>query len=188
MTSHRPLPEDAGQWIWRPSLRSEADEAAAAMERKWGVDRLPLLVSPETRARFQAAHDMRNGEWEFATPERREALDAMMVRAWATLDAEAVQRGAEVLPPAIYEVPLEGCPGAVAAICLDDHHAQAVQLRAKAEGRTVTAWTLAEVARVVHANSIVNQIKHIFPAAEVRRAGPIPEDEIPFGGKDSDDD
>lgn len=188
MTAPRPLSEDAGEWVWRPSLRSPLDELATRMERKWGVDRLPLLVGPELRQRFQAAHDLRNGEWEFATPERREALDAMMARAWATLDAEAVQRGAEPLPPAVHEIPLAGLPGAVAAICLDDHHAQAIQLRAKAEGRTVTTWTLAEVARVIQANSIVNEIKHVFPSAEVRRAGRIPQDDVPFGEKDSDDD
>lgn len=186
MTAHLPLTEDAGEWIWRPKSLTAADEAASAMERKWGIDRLPLLVSPETRARFQVAHDLRNGEYEFATTERRQALDAMMARAWAALDAEAVQRGAEPLGPAIHETPLEGHPGAVAAICLDDHHAQAIQLRAKAEGRTVSTWTLAEVVRIIQANELVNAVKDRFPGATVTRAGrpsPLPVDEVPFGGE-----
>jgi len=184
MTAPRPITEDAGQWVWRPKQITPADEAAATMERKWGIDRLPLLVSPETRARFQAAHDLRNGEYDLATPERRDALDAMMARAWAALDAEATQRGAETLPPAIYEIPLEGLPGAVAAVCLDDRHAQAITLRAKAEGRCVTTWTLAEVAAVIQANSVVNAIKDAWPGAKAERRSrsALPDDEIPFGG------
>jgi hypothetical protein len=186
MTALQPITEDAGQWVWRPSQLSPADEAAAAMERKWGIDRLPLLVSPETRARFQAAHDLRNGEWNYATEERRQALDAMMARAWAALDAEAVQRGAAPLPPACFEIALDGLPGAFAAVCLDDHHGQAIALRAKAEGRCVTVWTLAEVARVIQGASVINRIKDVFPGATVqpKRVGPLPDDEIPFPNGD----
>lgn len=185
MTAPRPLPEDGGQWLWHPAPVSPADEAAVTMERKWGVDRLPRLVSPETRQRFEQAHALRNGEYEFATVERRAALDAMMARAWAALDAEALGRGCEVLPPAIYEIPLEGCPGAVAALCLDDEHAQAVRLRAKAEGRTVSTWTIAEVVRVIQANELVNVIKDAWPGAKAERPrrAVLPDDEIPFGGE-----
>lgn len=129
---------------------------------------------------------LRNGEYEFATADRRQALDAMMARAWAALDAEAVQRGAEPLGPAIHETPLAGLPGAVAAICRDDEHARAVQLRAKAEGRVVSTWTLAEVVKVIQANELVNQVKGRFPGATVTRAGraTLPEDDVPFGGEE----
>ena len=117
-----------------------------------------------------------------ATPARR----ASIARGWAALAQEARQRGHEPLPPACHEIPLEGLPGAVAAICLDDTHAQAVILRAKAEGRTVSVWTLAEVVRVIQASEVVNQVKHLWPGAEVQkvrqRVPELPADEIPFGG------
>ncbi len=187
MTAPLPLPADAGEWVWHPAPRTPLDELVTTLERKWGIGRLPLLVSPETRARFQQASDMRNGEQPTASPERLAALDAMMCRAWATMDAEATQSGAATLPPAIYEIPLDGLPGAIAALCLDDAHAQAVTLQAKAEGRCVTTWTLAEVARVIQANSIVNKIKDVFPGAQVRRSrAKLPDDEIPFGEPQND--
>ena len=187
MTAHPPLPEDAGEWCWHPAPRSHLDHLANQMERRWGIGRLPLLVSPETAAKFQAASD-RHGSGPTVTHSQAD-LDAMMARAWRALDAEAVSRGASPLPPAIHEIPLEGCPGAVAAICLDDEHAQAVLLRAKAEGRTVSAWTLAECVRVIQASEVVNQIKGAFPGANVLpakapRAHLVDDAEIPFGGTD----
>jgi hypothetical protein len=163
---------------------AEMDEIAARYEREWGVDRLPRLVSEATAQRFQAAMDLLRADFP---PAGRswEDVRASIARGWAALATEATQRGHAPLPPAIHEIPLEGCPGAVAAICRDDEHAQAVILRAKAEGRTVSTWTLAEVVRVIQANELVNVIKDRFPGATVqqrrRAAGPMPADEIPFG-------
>ena len=166
---------------------SELDQIANRFEREWGVDRLPRLVSAATAQRFQAAMDLLRSDMP---PAGRSWDDvrASIARGWAALAAEAAQRGHEPLPPAIHEIPLEGCPGAVAAICRDDEHAHAVALRAKAEGRTVSTWTLAECVRVIRANELVNVIKDRFPGATVvplrRKAGPMPEDDIPFGNQE----
>lgn len=161
---------------------TELDEIASRYEREWGIDRLPLLVSAPTAQRFQAAMDLLAADFP---PAGRswEDVRASVARGWAALAAEATQRGHAPLPPAIHEIPLEGCPGAVAAICRDDAHAQALILRAKAEGRTVSTWTLAEVVRVIQANELVNVIKDRFPGATVlpMRRQSLPEDEIPFG-------
>lgn len=161
---------------------TELDEIASRYEREWGVDRLPRLVSEATAQRFQAAMDLLAADFP---PAGRswEDVRASVARGWAALAAEATQRGHAPLPPAIHEIPLEGCPGAVAAICRDDVHAQALILRAKAEGRTVSTWTLAEVVRVIQANELVNVIKDRFPGATVQpmRRQALPADEIPFG-------
>ena len=163
---------------------AELDEIASRYEREWGVGRLPLLVSAATAQRFQFAMDLLAADFPPAG-QTWEAVRASIARGWAALAAEATARGHEPLPPAIHEIPLEGCPGAVAAICRDDAHAQALILRAKAEGRTVSTWTLAEVVRVIQANELVNAIKDRWPGATVlplrRKAGAMPEDEIPFG-------
>ena len=163
---------------------AELDEIASRYEREWGVGRLPLLVSATTAQRFQSAMDLLAADFPPAG-QTWDAVRASIARGWAALAAEATARGHEPLPPAIHEIPLEGCPGAVAAICRDDAHAQALILRAKAEGRTVSTWTLAEVVRVIQANELVNAIKDRWPGATVlplrRKAGAMPEDEIPFG-------
>ncbi len=168
-----------------PMTLAELDEISARHEREWGVDRLPRLVSPETAKRWEAATALLADDFPPAG-QTLEAVRASIARGWAALAQEARQRGHEPLPPACHEIPLEGLPGAVAAVCLDDTHAQALILRAKAEGRTVSVWTLAEVVRVIQSSEVVNQTKHLWPGATVqaarRRTRALPEDEIPFGG------
>lgn len=181
------LPNAPGSWSWRPAYRSALDELVNAMERRWGIDRLPRLVPADLAAKFQTATDLHAaGPTQQHTAEQ---LDAMMTRAWTALDAAATAAGAEPLPPGIYEIPLEGCPGAVAVICQDDDHAQAISLRAKHEGRTVSTWTLAECIRVIKANELVNRIKDRWPGAVVlptkARGGRVPQDAIPFGAEAS---
>lgn len=190
MTALQPYPPEAGEWCWHPHDRSPLDALVHELEKKWGIGRLPILVSPETAAKVDAAR-ARHAAGPTAQHSQAD-LDAMMARAWRAMDAEAVQRGASPLPPAVYEIPLEGCPGAVAALCLDDEHAQVVQLRAKAEGRAVSTWTIAEVVRVIQAHSIVNGIKDKWPGAVVLpakapRVRLVDDEAIPFGGEIDDE-
>jgi len=133
------------------------------------VDRLPRLVSPELLARFRQAEALREQEAHYATPERLLELDGMMARAWAALDAEATQRGAQALPGACYEVDTGDADRGVMCIALDNTHAQVLALRAKAEGRRVETWTLDEVAAVMRGHSIVAAVKAAFPGAGVRQ-------------------
>lgn len=169
---------------------AELDQIANRFEREWGIDRLPKLVSEATAQRWQAALDLLRADFPPAG-QTWEAVRASIARGWAALAAEATARGHAPLPPAIHEVPLDGCPGAVAAICLDDEHAHVIALRAKAEGRTVSTWTLAECVRVIQANELVNTIKTTWPGANVlplrRKAGAMPDDAIPFGDSPDDD-
>lgn len=146
-----------------PAPRTALDELAASMERKWGIGRLPLLVSPELRARWDAT--LAACEDEFKPQADK---DAMMMRAWRALDAAATAAGAAPLPPAIVECRTDA--GDIVAIAHDDAHGQALALRAKAEGRAVAVWTLPEVLRIVCAaqDSVVGAIKNAFPGAEVR--------------------
>lgn len=161
------LPKGSGEWVWREAA---LDDVASMYERRWGVDRLPRLVPADLRARFQAACDMRDAEWPNADAARKDALAAMMARAWAALEAAALAAGHAPLPNGCFEVALDG--DAVGAIACDAEHAQALRLRAKAEGRAVDVWTLAEVAAVMRANSAVSAIKAAFPGAEVKGAAP----------------
>lgn len=150
-------------------MTEDLDKLVASYERKWGVDRLTRLVSPATLLRFNQAVAM--GEVEttgYCSPERRAALDAMMMRAWAALDAEATAAGHQPMPPAWREIDLRTEGRGICAIAdMGDEHAQTLILRAKAEGRLVEVWTLAEVARVMQVHSIVGAAKREFPGAYV---------------------
>lgn len=175
------LPAPTGEWQFIPYPHSKLDEMAARIERRWGVGRLPILVSTETRTRFSQAEDMHRAAQE--ADQDMAPLDAMMMRAWAALEAEAEARSAEPMPAGVWEIEADEPLRGVIVVAHDDQHAQVLRLRDKKEGRTTEVWTKAEVARVLQAHTVLGVAKTVFPGAEVRRRAPMPVmDEIPFGG------
>lgn len=179
-------PQPSGEWQFIPYPHSELDELVARIERRWGVDRLPRLVSEATRARFvqaEAMHRQASEDGQDITP-----LDAMMMRAWAALEAEAEAMQAEPVPAGLWEVQADEPLRGVIVVAHDEQHAQALRLRDKAENRRTEVWTKAEVARVLQAHTVLGVAKTVFPGAEVRRRAPMPvEDIIPFGGPTDED-
>jgi choline dehydrogenase-like flavoprotein len=175
-----PIPDTAGSWVWRPKgARRALDDVVADIERRWGFERLPRLVSPKLRERFVAAQDMHR-QATMAGEDMAE-MDAMMIRAWRALEAEALSRGQTELPGAVVTWQAEEPERGTICLCLDDEHAQALLARAKAEGVNVETWTLAEVGRVVKAATPLAEIKQAFPGATVQgKRKPFPADEIPI--------
>lgn len=161
----------------------ELDAIASRYERAWGVNRLPLLVSEQSAAKWQTALDLLAAEYPpagFTWEQVRQSL----ARGWAALEAEAKARGHEPLPGPVAEA--EWMPGRLFAIAHDDAHRQAMELRNKADKRTVGIFTVAEVARLIAHIPIVGEIKEAWPLADLqppRRPVPgrMPEDAIPFG-------
>jgi len=139
----------------------EADKLAVEISKRWGEDRVRLLVSETTRAKFDSQryrfnHANWNGNLEDI---KREA--ARMCKAWRAVDAEARASGAEHMAKKILaEVTLAS--GAVAAIVENNDHAKAVL----DDGRHKVVVTLAEVGRVITASKI-SEVKVAFPGAEV---------------------
>jgi hypothetical protein len=78
----------------------------------------------------------------------------------------------------------EWAPGRVFAVALDNHHRQALDLRAKAERRThYSVWTVAELATLIRSIPIVTSIKDLFPGAEILPprlppVGRVPKDDL----------
>lgn len=166
------------------------DQAARTMEAKWGVGRLPMIVSTETRAkfyrqglRFREALETCYG----AKVITRDMMDAIakaaggMERAWAALDKEADTIGAKPLDPDVWEAVLsDGSILAVVQTSADAH-------RVLEDGRIKNVWTMEEVSRAVEAfPDIIRSIKETFPGAEVQpvrekrsREEPL-SDPIPF--------
>lgn len=147
------------------------DQTAREMEAKWGVGRLPLLVSDDLRAKFirQADKwaDALGTAWNSAML-TRDQLDAVigksaaMRRAWAALDAAAEEAGHRPITPWVWEAVL--ADGSVAAIVQTDAEAGKVI----AEGRHVTVWTMREVANVIDALGVIKLAKSEFPGAKVQ--------------------
>lgn len=163
---------------------AQLDAQVAAMERRWGVDRLPRLVSQATQARFAKAQAIQRGDAPLPAGYALADVPAMLSRAWQAMEAEATAAGCQPLPDACYEIPTDDPKRGTVLIATDGAHLQALLARARAEGRVVEGWTLAEVAVLLNGQStLLHTIKQTWPGAEVVRRAPVgrlPADPIPF--------
>jgi hypothetical protein len=138
-----------------------ADRVAVEMERRWGCDRLRLLVDVPLREKFDRQRYLFNqaiwhGDLEAV---RREAT--RMTKAWRALDSAAAAAGELPLADEHWEVRLED--GSVAILVRD-----AVQVsRVRASGRAVAVYTVAEVAKLLMAFPTIAEAKRIIPGCEV---------------------
>ena len=175
--SERSWARTHGTYIAGRAYLDGADETAAEMETKWGVDRLRLLVSPELREKFDRQRYLLNQAiWHGELEEvRREA--GRMVKAWSALDAAATAADKRPLDAAVWEIALGD--GSVAAIVPDDARAAMVNSEGRQVasdfvgsdthilGRQVAVYTLEEIGRLLSAYPDIAKAKLVFPGAEV---------------------
>lgn len=160
------------------SLTEGLDHLAKQMETKWGVDRLPLLVSDQLRAAFYQQKDLLN---EALTSGDLALIDIQvggMKRAWEALDQAATQSGQPILSADIWEVKLP-VSGRVVAFVKTSAEAQAI---ARPDLET---WTVSEIAQLIDGmDENVRAVKQLFPGAEVtaitKKETPSQTDEKPF--------
>ena len=143
------------------------DAVASAMERKWGVDRLPKLVDAPLAVRFRSQAERLDKANRSGVSAAVSVQAEAMLRAWNTLDTAALAAGWKPLAPTIWEAVLPGT-GEVIAIVRDSDEAFAL-----AKERTSAVWTLAEVAIAIEAfGDGVRSAKVAFPGAEVTAVRP----------------
>jgi hypothetical protein len=153
------------------------DEIARAMERRWGIDRLPKLVEPALAARFAAQAEKLN---EALRSQRADAIAtqaAAMERAWKALDAAALAAGMEPLSPTVWETVIPST-GEIVAIVQTAEEASAV-----ARERNGAVYTLAEIAVAIDAfGDQVRAVKTAFPGASVTAVRPS---SLPIGSRET---
>jgi hypothetical protein len=156
-----PWMETVGTYIAGQSEVDETDAIAIEMERKWGLDRLRMLVSVEMREKFDRQRYLFNRAIHYgAYPELiREAK--RMATAWKALDkaAEAAHRPPQ--PPDVWEA-VTG-EGVVLSIVRTNEAAR----RVLADGRAVQVYTLDEIAHLIEAYPTIVKAKATFPGATV---------------------
>ena len=155
------------------------DQVAHAMERKWGIGRLRLIVSDFLRAKFDEQKDrldaaISSGEERYVASQ----VDGMK-RAWAALDRAAHDAGEQPLAPEVWECVLPSTGEVVSLVRteVEAHHV----------ARECRVFTVAEIATLIEAlgDGVLN-IKQKFPGATVtgiRRKAPVDwerGDDIPF--------
>jgi hypothetical protein len=155
------------------------DKAVREMDKRWGIDRLPELVSVESAAKWGKAMAGLNAAIDAQDPDKVKFWVEICLRGLTAMDAEAVSLGRPVSDPMIWEHEYEG---QVYGIIEDGREWPAAY--AKRPGIAIHTMREVAVALHEHRNGLVNAVKLAFPGAEVkavRRAPQDLEDEIDFG-------
>jgi hypothetical protein len=143
------------------------DAFAQAVERKWGIDRLPKLVDAALAVRFRSQAERLDEAIRSDVSAAVSAQAEAMLRAWNALDAAALAAGWKPLAPTVWETVLPET-GEVIAIVRDSDEAFAI-----ARERKGAVWTLAEVAIALQTfGDGVRATKEAFPGAEVTAVRP----------------
>jgi hypothetical protein len=154
------------------------DKAVREMDKRWGVDRLPELVSVESAAKWGKAMAGLNAAIDAQDPDKVKFWVEICLRGLTAMDAEAVSLGRPVSDPMIWEHEYEG---QVYGIIEDGREWPAAY--AKRPGIAIHTMREVAVALHEHRNGLVNAAKLAFPGAEVkavRRPKADLEDDLDF--------
>jgi len=153
--------QSAGMFIAGQEHVDEMDLTVIAMEQKYGVGRLRLLVPIELREKFDRQRYLTNQAIWFGDLEAVKRETARMVKAYQALDQAATAAGKTGISPDVWEVVLPD--GSVAAIVKTNAEAFAVSR----EGRLAKVYTLDEIGRLIYGFPDIAKAKELWPGAEV---------------------
>lgn len=169
-----PRRQKKGDRLLNPGARKEEiqcdygvaplDRVAREYDRKWGIDRLPELVSPETAEKYGYSIARLNEALEATDPEQCKAWAAVCIRGLHAMDAEAAKAGRLPASGKYLEHEHEGFKFGV---LFDGAEWQTAQ----AERPDLKFYTMQEVAVALKAvnldNPLFAEAKRAFPKAEV---------------------
>lgn len=140
------------------------DRLALDMDRKWGIDMLPELVSPETATKYGSAMSKLNAAIRGNDPAMVRERAEICMRGLVAMDKEAEALGAQRASTDVWEVQVDD--GVTIGIMRDGRSWQAV----KEQRPNLNLVTLREVAvalQFFNANKFISATKKHFPDADV---------------------
>ena len=156
------------------------DEAARAMDLKWGIGRLPKLVPEDMARKFGKALGHMNDCIDREDPVGASQASENCRRGLEAMDRAATAAGAQPLPADVFQYDLDG---EVYTVARDINAWPAIQ-QAMPGARL---WSMREVALALkHYGGIVAAVKDVFPNATISEIRPKTEleksldDEVPF--------
>lgn len=169
------------EWLAASEAVSEAlkplDRVAVEMEAKWGVGRLPRLVSPELAALFGSAKAKLDQAIQANDAAEAAKRAAVLIRGWQKLDQAATEAGADELPLRTIGANNDGRAYVIVWDRADVSHAAKVS--GVSPENVVTVHELLTAYEVLKGR--IAGVKQAFPGAEVVRVGiPRGGDELPF--------
>jgi len=160
---------------------TEYDRVVSDYERRWGFERLPLLVDVELRERFWAQMDRLNEAIHSENPNDVEHHVQVTLRAYAALEKKAREMGGKEIEGVAWTAPMSD--GRVLAVVRDLHEVAVV----KRDMPAAVVYSVQEMAAImaswIEQNKLVDDIKETFPASTISKIEPIEkvvDDEIPF--------
>lgn len=154
------------------------DRVAVEMEGKWGVGRLPRLVTPEMAAKFSSAREKLDEAIRANDLAAVVAKASVLIRGWQALDQAATDGGHKTYPEAVWSKLHRGTKY---TIVLDRADVSKVAKDSKHPATVVTLDELLVVWDDFQGRRVIEETKTLFPGATVEKAG-IKEmdDDIPW--------
>jgi hypothetical protein len=154
-----------GTYLTGRAYLDGAEALQIEMEKKWGADRLRLLVTPELREKFDRQRYLFRLAAEKGSLEDVRRESARMITALKALDGAATAASKGPLDAEVMEIALPD--GTVLAIVGDNDDARRPLNRRN--GRRMVIYTLDEIAVLVQAAPALFRAKEILPGATVMK-------------------
>ena len=156
------------------------DRLARQMDQKWGIDRLPELVRPETAARYGSALAKLNAAIAAEDPDETARRAQVCMRGLAAMNREAEEAGHEP-PDILAEYDLDGFHFAIMA----ENEDWAPIKAARPDLRLFSLREIAIALKHIADNPLIREVKDQFPMAEIasvkaRAEAKEHEDELPW--------
>ena len=154
---------------------------AETMDRKWGIDRLPELVSVETAAKYGSAVAKLNDALDRDDPEGCKLRAQVCMRGLVAMDREAIEAGMPEASEEYWEYEVDGFRFGV----MRDSRNWQVHHAARPDLQFFTLREIGVALKALRIDSpIFAEVKKNFPTAEITRIAErgekTLEDEIPF--------
>lgn len=159
------------------------DRLGTEMERKWGIDQLPALVSTDTADRYGRLMGDLNDAIRHNNADEVCRLASIGIRALKKMDEEAESLNAPKSPGDFIEYDLDGFKF---ALMPDNAHWQAV----KEKRPDLQIFTMREAAialKAMMSSKMVAATKAEFPGAEIQKVTPLKEVTHDFWERGGDD-
>ncbi len=142
------------------------DQISIDYEARWGCGKLPLLVAPDTAAKWERQWAKLDDAIIGRNLHLVRDLAEGCIRAWSALETAAIASGHKPIAPDAWEV-RHPESGQVYRIVRN-----MPQARTPAAQGAVT-YTLEEVVRLLEGQQLVNVVKATFEGAVVKNVGPM---------------
>ena len=160
------------------------DRVATIMDLKWGIDRLPELVSPDMAAKYGRAMAHMNECIRLGDPANCAAAAQNCIKGLNAMDADAEQNGMDQATGTLFEFELDPSDGGEAfhfGVMEDGVQWQT----AKAKRPDLMLFTKREIAMALQAyvrSPMVAATKDAFPGSEITKIKPNPPVDYKNGG------